>query len=211
MIAAVWIAVAFALGVDPRRLGVLALAIYLPHVVAVLLAVLVWRVRPRSDTRSALFCEAVASELRAGASLRDSLRLAAAAVGLKEAATEETTDGIASSVSAEFEDIGDELALTIRNAGRSGSDAAALFDEIGSLALAQAEVAREVRTATAPGRATALILTLAPVLYLTSQVGSGGLGRLLITSQQRTVSMIGLGLFLMGLTSTALIVWRASR
>lgn len=211
MIAAVWIAAALALGVDPRRLAVLALAVYLPFVVAGALAVVVWRGRPRSDVRSALFCEGVAAELRAGASLLDAMRSSARSVGIAGDAVGESAHSVARVVSEKFSDIGNEVLLTVRNAARSGSDTAAIFDEIGSLALAQAEISREVRTATAPGRATALILTAAPLVYLISQLGSGGLGRLVASSQQRTVTLIGLGLFLAGLGTACLVVWRASR
>ncbi len=118
---------------------------------------------------------------------------------------------VAARVSSEFPSIAEELRLTILAASRSGSDAAALFDEIGTLAIAQTEAAQEVRMATAPGRATALVLLGAPLFYVSSQLGSGGIGRLLATSEQRVVATLGLGLFLVGLTSACAILWRASR
>ena len=74
------LAVAFAVGVDVRRLGVLTVAIYLPVVVFGLVAGVIWRAQRDTEARSALFCEGVASELRAGSPLRDALAAAGASV-----------------------------------------------------------------------------------------------------------------------------------
>jgi hypothetical protein len=118
---------------------------------------------------------------------------------------------VAAIVASEFPNIGEELRLTIVNASRSGSDAAALFDEIGSLAIAQSEISREVRVATAPGKLTALVLVGAPMLFMASQLGSGDLGRLLASSEQRVVALIGLGVFALGFGISSLVLWRAGR
>ncbi|MGD2060728.1 MAG: hypothetical protein PVF87_07685 [Acidimicrobiia bacterium] len=210
MIAAVALAVALAAGVDARRIAMLAGVVYLPYAMAVLLALVAWRSRPGEDSRPSLFCAGVASELRAGASLRSALTTAAGSVGERLSADSSLTE-LAAQVGERFPTIGLELRLTIVSAGRVGSDSAALFDEIGSLALAQAEIKREVRTATAPGRATALVLIGAPMLYVGSRLSSGELGRLFVSPQQRFVALLGLGLFGIGLTLVALIVWRAAK
>lgn len=215
MIVVLSIAVAFALGVDLRRLALLAGAVYLPVVVGGLIALYWFRARPDDSNGPALFCEAVASELRAGANLRDALATAATSVG-GDARSFDLSSGspmteVAAQVAATFPGIEEELRLVIIAASRSGSDAAALFDEIGSLSIAQTEVSREVRVATAPGRATALVLIGAPVFYLVSRASSGGLGTLLASSEQRIAALIGLGLFAVGMAWAFVVLWRASR
>ena len=215
MIVVLMLAIAFGLGVDLRRLLVLAAAIYLPIAVSALIAVHWFRARPDAESSASLFCEGVASELRSGANLRDALTTAATSVGSEPTPVDLTSAAsiaeVAARVSGRFPEIADELELTIIAASRSGSDAASLFDEIGSLAIAQAEVRREIRVATAPGRATALVLVGAPVVYVLSRFSSGGLSRLLASSDQRVVAFIGLGLFLLGLATAALVLWSASR
>ena len=212
MVTAVLLAAALASGVDPRRLALLAAATYLPYVVAGLVVIYVWRSRPVEDEgRSALFCEGVASELRAGASLQTALTNAAGSVGSTVGSTEFSMPDLASAVAREFPAIGEELRLTISQAGKTGSDTAALFDEIGSLSLAQAEIRREVRTATAPGRATALVLIAAPVFYVVSRLTSGSFDRLFVSPYQRYATLLGAGLFVLGLTAVTLIVWRSGR
>lgn len=215
MIPMVVLAMAFAAGIDPRRLTLLAGAIYLPLMVAVLIAFHWFRARPHEANSPALFCEGVASELRAGANVRDALataatsvRSASASVGSSPAAP---ITEVAARVAEEFPSIGEELRLTVIAASRSGSDAAALFDEIGSLAIAQSEIRREIKVATAPGRATALVLVGAPLFYLGTQLGTGGLAGFLASSEQRVVAMLGLGLFLTGLAIACLVLWRAGR
>lgn len=215
MIVLLSIAVAFALGVDVRRLALLAGAVYLPVIVGGLIALYWFRARPDDSNGPALFCEAVASELRAGANLRDALATAATSVGgdarSSDLPSASPMTEVAAQLAAAFPTIAEELRLVVIAASRSGSDAAALFDEIGSLSIAQTEVAREVRIATAPGRATALVLIGAPVFYLVSRASSGGLGTLLVSSEQRVAAAIGLGLFAVGLVWAFLVLWRASR
>lgn len=211
MIGVVLLAAAIASGADPRRVGLLAGAIFLPYVMAVLLVLHVWRSRPDEGNRPSLFCDGVASELRAGASLRAAVTNAAASVGSQVRSNGSSIAGVAEQVAAEFPAIGEELRLIITQAGQTGADAAALFDEIGALALAQGEIRREVRTATAPGRATALVLVAAPVLYILSRLASGSLDGLFVSSYQRYATLLGLGLFVSGLVAVLLIVWRAGR
>lgn len=215
MIVPLALAVAFALGVDPRRLAVLAAAVYVPVALGTLIAVHWFRARPDDREQASLFCEGVASELRAGATLHDSLATAATSVGSSPKSiglmSGSPMTEVAARVAEWFPSIGDELRLTVIAASRAGSDSAALFDEIGSLAIAQSEVRREVRVATAPGRATALVLIGAPVVYLLHQLSAEGLTEFLASSEQRVVAAIGLGLFLLGLLAACLVLWRASR
>lgn len=211
MTVTVALAAALVAGVDPRRVALLAATAYLPYVVAGLVILHLWKSRPEEDIRPSLFCEGVASELRAGASLGSALTNAATSVGSQVRFLGLTMTEVAAQVAEEFPTISDELRLSITNAGRTGADTAALFDEIGSLALAQSEIRREVRTATAPGRATALVLIAAPVLYIGSRLSSGSLDRLFASPHQRYAGVIGLGLFAVGLVAVSLVVWRAGR
>lgn len=211
MIVLVALAAALVAGVDVRRLALLAGAIYLPFLMAGLVAVFVYRSRPEEDSRPSLFCEGVASELRAGASLRSALATAATSMGAPMPPADSAINDVATRIAEEFPAIGEELRLTVVTADRTGSDTAALFDEIGALSLAQSEIRREVRTATAPGRATALVLLAAPLLFVGSRLSGGGLDAFLASPQQRYVAALGLGLFLAGLSGVALVVWRAGR
>jgi hypothetical protein len=216
VIVAVALAAAFAMGVEIRRLLILAGAVYLPLPCAGAIALLAWKSRSDHQHVSALFCEGVAAELRAGATLRDSLVTAATSVGrdmsaLTGNATAVPIGEVAIQISEGFPDIAQEVRLTVLNAATSGSDAADLFDEIGSLAMSKAEIRHEVRVATAPARATALFLVGAPVIYVTNRLSSGGLEQLIASTSQRVVTLIGLGLFTLGVLTTALLVWRAGR
>ncbi len=206
------VAAAVAVGLEFRKMMLLAGAVFAPLAMLGGLAVLYWRQRTIAESRAAMFCEGVASELRSGSPLGHAL--AAAAAPVEEAALDALTPGTpqteaAHMVGEAFPEVGPELESTITAAFRSGSKSADLFDEIGSLAIAQAEVSREVRVASAPARATALIFIAAPTIYLVLQARSGGLARLLAHPEQRLVSMIGLGLFGAGLLAAGLLAWRA--
>ncbi len=212
MIEVLLLAAAFATGVDPRRIALIAGALYLPLVVAGLIAVYWLRGRPDSRHRPSLFCEGVASELRAGATLRDALAAAATSVGTSvELSHSIPMAEVAARIASEFPDIGQEIRLTVAAAARTGSDAAALFDEIGVLALSQDEVGHEVRMATAPGRATALVLIGAPLFYLITRLGGGGLSGYLASSEQRIAATIGIGLFSLGVIAASFVLWRSGR
>ena len=211
MIVPLLLATAIALDVDIRRVALLAAVAYLPELVAAGIALMIWRGRPGEDTKPALFCEAVASELRAGSTLRQAVAGAAVSVAGLVVGPDRSLGDLADDIAMEFPQIEQELRLTLVAAARTGSDAAALFDEIGFLALAQSEIRREVRVATAPGRATALVLVGAPVAYVLGQAGGGGLADLLASPQQRVVALLGLGLLMLGLALAAVVVWRAER
>lgn len=214
MIVPVALAAAFAIGVDWRRLAVLGGAVYLPWAAAILVAWITWKARPGDADRSPLFCEGVAAELRAGSSLRGALTAAATSVGIAPRALGSSDDrplaDVAETLAEEFPAISDELRLTVLNASNSGSRAADLFDEIGSLAIAQSEMRRELRVATAPARAAAMLMIGAPTVYLVGRAGAGDLAVMLESSQQRIAVAIGLGLFMIGAVSASVVVWRAS-
>ncbi|HSK07598.1 MAG TPA: hypothetical protein VK990_08780 [Acidimicrobiia bacterium] len=210
-----WVLVAsgVALGVDWRRLSLLVLVLIAPLPVACLVAVHWWRARPGLSLRAARFCEAVSGELRAGASLRDGLEKAALSVEA-ETLARACRDGapmeeIASVAGTEFSEIGPELAALLARADGVGVSPAALFDEIGDLALAQVEVAHEVSAASAPARATGAVLLLFPLLVVGWALTRGDLEPYLRHPAQRAAVLTGLGLVVSGLISSVLILRRA--
>jgi Flp pilus assembly protein TadB len=205
------LAVALAAGIDVRRVGLLAITLYLPVLVVGMVAIFMWRARRDAEARSALFCEAVASELRAGSSLREALSAAGASVRGSYRAVDpgSSIDDIARALGDEFEDVGVELEMTIKTAARSGSRAADLFDEIGSVAIARSEISHEVRVGSSPARATAIVFVSVPVIYLVIQARSGTLTGLLAAPEQRIAGVTGLLLFITGIVSAALLMWRA--
>lgn len=207
------LAFAYLCGVDRWRLGLLGVVLYVPILAVPLVVYAALKGRSGVDDRAAIFCENVSSELRSGLSLRDAVVSAAGAVGVFAVSSGRPGTGslhsIVEGLEKEFEGIGRELRATIDVSNRSGGAAAAVFDEIGSIALAQAEIAREVRNASAAARATAGFFLLAPAAYFTYQMHSGGLSGSLFLPQQRVAAVIGFVLFLAGLGCVVFLIWRA--
>ena len=206
------VALAVGAGVDVRRIGVLAAALYVPWLVLAGTVALAWGSRQTTDDRSVLFCESVASELRSGSPLGAALAAAATSVGSHVLTTLPIglrPAEVANVVRSEFGDVGLELEATIKAAARTGGQSAELFDEIGSLAIAEAEIAREVRVASAPARATALVFVAAPVVFLFFQARSGSLA-FLADPAQRIAGLAGLALFAVGLVTVVILMWRSA-
>jgi hypothetical protein len=109
----------------------------------------------------------------------------------------------------EFEEIGVEVGAVIERLSRLGSPAAALFDELAVLSLAQVEVTHEVATAAAPARATAVVLLLVPLVAIGSVTISGRIGGYLSTPAQRISAVIGLALIILGIGAAGSILSRA--
>ncbi|HSO49776.1 MAG TPA: hypothetical protein VLS86_04460 [Acidimicrobiia bacterium] len=200
-------------GVDHRRTLVLVLALIAPLPVVALIGIHAWQARPRVSTRAAVFCEAVAGEMRAGASLRFALERAAASVGAsdleKMSRDGATLSELALAARTEFEEIGVALGAVIERLFRLGSPAAALFDELAVLSLAQVEVAHEVATAAAPARATAVVLLLVPLVAIGSVTASGRIGDYLSSPAQRIAAVTGLALIILGVGVAGSILSRA--
>lgn len=207
------LAVAIVAGMDIKRVGILATAIYLPILVVGLALVTIWNTRRGTEARSALFCEGVAADLRAGSPLRDALVSASDSVGIglqyDAMAHGGSLADIALALGEELDDVGIELEMTIKTAALSGSRAADLFDEIGSVAIAQSEIYHEVRVASSSARATVVVFVVFPVLYLVFQARSGSLARLVAAPEQRIAGVAGLMLFVVGIVVAALLLWRA--
>jgi len=208
------IAVGVGLGVDWRHLGLLLLTVVAPLPAACLIAVHWWRARPGLSMRAAQFCEAVSGELRAGATLRTGLEKAAISVGAIELARlcrlGASTHEIAREARVEFTEIGPELGALLTRADEIGISPAALFDEIGGLALAQVEVAHEVAIASAPARATGAVLLIAPLLAAGWAVTRGELEPFLRQPAQRAAALLGLALVAAGL-ALSIVILRRSR
>jgi hypothetical protein len=116
---------------------------------------------------------------------------------------------IAREARAEFTEIGPELGALLARADGVGVSPAALFDEIGALALAQVEVAHEVSIASASARATGAVLLFFPLFVVGWALTRGDLEPYLRHSAQRAAVLIGLALILGGLVSSILILRRA--
>ncbi len=198
-------------GADPRRVAILGLNLVFPWILLPLIALAYMRPATRRPD-SVAFCEAVASELRSGATLLQALTAAGVAADSKVLGgmgqSGATPAEMARVLAGEFVDVGRELAAAVDAVARSGAPSAELFDEIGALALAQAEIAHEVRIASAPARATVVVFVAAPFIYLSQRLSSGGLGELLLTPAQRGVTLVGLGLLVAGLLAVLALVGR---
>jgi len=206
------IALGLAAGVEWRRIALLAVVVAAPLPMAGLAAIHWWRARPGLSMRATRFCEAVSGELRAGASVRASLETAAVSVEAMDVArscrTGAAMNQVARAAAAEFGEIGPELGALLARADGLGVSPAALFDEIGALALAQVEVAHEVSIASAPARATGAILLLAPILAVGWVLTQGSLEGLLRQPAQRAAALTGLALVAAGITVSVLILRR---
>ncbi len=210
-----WVLLAFgvAAGIEWPRLLLLALTLIAPVPMIGLIALHWWQARPGLSMRAARFCEAVSTELRAGATLRASLERAGVSVEASEIVTRcregASMAEIALAAGAEFGEIGPELKALLARADDLGVSPAALFDEIGGLAIAQVELAHEVSIASAPARATGAVLLIAPALAIAWALRRGGLEPFVRQPAQRAAVMLGLALVGAGLVVSIGILRRA--
>ena len=194
---------ALLMGVELRRIALLTGAVLAPWMVGLFLGWHWWRSRSGASIRSVLFCDAVAGELRSGAPLRMAVAGAAGSVDARplEALchSDAPIDAIATSLRAEFPDVGRELSGVVSRVSLLGSPSADVFDEISGLALAQVELAQEFASASAPARATAFVLLIAPLAALAAVGARGDVGNYLQSSAQRGAVVIGLAMVVAGL------------
>jgi hypothetical protein len=207
----IWaIAGAWAAGVDSRRIGVLAAAVLVPVPTSLLIVYAIWRGRRQEASKAVAFCMAAASEMRAGSSVLRALEVSSRSAGIPPAAALAAEGAplqeVVRAIGEHLPEIGPELAAALGPAQRGGARVADLFDEIASLAIAQADIAAEVKMATAPVRATVAVLALAPLLYLAWR---GGIPANEVPGQS-VVSLVGAILFLIGLSAVVLITRRGS-
>lgn len=207
------IAAAVAAGVDWRRLTLLGVGLAAPALFMGLVALAWWRARPGLSMRAVRFSEAVSAELRAGASLRQAVEKSALSVDAAEVAqlcrVGAPMSLVGRAASTDFEAVGPELSALLARAGDIGVSPAALFDEIGGLALAQVEVAHEVSMSSASARATGAVLVGAAVAGVAWALTSSGLEPFLRHPAQRSAVVVGVMLVLSGLALSILILRRA--
>jgi hypothetical protein len=200
------LAAGVATNVDWRRLGLLVFALALPVPAAVLVGILWWRSRPALNMRGARFCDAISTELRAGASFRAALETAAVSVDATEmihlCQVGASMANITVAAREEFSGIGQELGALIARPQGVGVSPAALFEEIGNLAMAQLEVEHEVSTASAAAKATGTVLLIGPVAAISLTAMRGGFDPYLAQPAQRVAAFLGLGLAGIGLLVT---------
>jgi Flp pilus assembly protein TadB len=203
------ISLAVLAGVDLRRVGLLGALLHFPLAVIPLTALAIMRGQSSSGI-TVDYCDGVASELRAGSSLRQALAASASAVGRPALAAQIWNADLSSAavvVGSEFPGVGRELNVAIASTSRTGGPMAAVFDGLASLAIAEDEMEREVRVATAPAKAAATLLLTAPTLYLAARWES--LHELFGQPGQRTAGTIGAVLVVAGLVIGVIIVRRA--
>lgn len=210
MAESVLVVTALVAGVDLRVTAILALALAYPVLGLLAIVIHVLRSRGGESTRSAVFCHSVARELRAGATMRSALAGAARVVGLDDVADDldrgHALAGILPTLGAALPEIESELVVLVEGVASSGSMSASLFDELGDLALAHVEMNEEIRMATAPARASAVVLIGLPVAYLGYRFANGDFGGLLSDPTHAVVAFSGLALALAGLVLGWLLV-----
>ncbi len=210
-----WLVVAWALsaGMDWRVVVLLNAALTFPLWALGGIAVHVLVHRPGTSTRSAVFCQSVGRELRAGAPLRTAIADAARAVEAEPISVSLESGSLLEEVipelRVEFPEIGQEIGALLTAVAETGSAAAPLFQELGDLALARVESTEEIRVATSPARASIAVLVGLPTLYIGYQLSTGAIGNLLRNPAQQGVALLGMGLAGAGLLLSVLLVKRA--
>jgi Flp pilus assembly protein TadB len=116
---------------------------------------------------------------------------------------------VVASLRREFPEIGNEIGPLVEAVAEAGSAAAPLFQELGELALSQVEVTEEIRVATAPARASALVLVGLPVAYLSYQLSTGAITDLLGNPAQQGIAVAGVILAGGGLVASLMLVRKA--
>lgn len=210
-----WFVVVFALsaGMDWRVVLLLCAALFYPLLTLGGIAGHVLVHRPGTSTRSAVFCQSVARELRTGSSLRAAISDAARTV--EASAISESLDSgsllvdVIPELRNEFPEIGQEIGALVVAVAETGSAAAPLFQELGDLALARIETTEEIKVATSPARASVAVLVGLPVLYIGYQLSTGAIGDLLGNPAQQGVAVVGIVLTGAGLLASVLLVRRA--
>jgi hypothetical protein len=117
---------------------------------------------------------------------------------------------IAAATRHEFAVIGEELNAVLARSERMSVSPAALFDELGSIALAELEVAHEVATASAPAKATGAVLLIAPITAIILTASRSGFDPFLTQPAQRASALVGLGLAIAGIVASGVILRRAT-
>lgn len=216
MTEAIVVATGLAIGIDWRVIALVSGAVWapVPSAVAVAVAVLVGRrlvdrARYGGDLR---FVESVAGELRAGASIRASLRAACGSLDGADAIVRrldvgEPLDTAISGIRDLLPSVGHlvESAVTV---GARGGRMLPIFEELIVHAGSEAAATAELRTALAPIRASLVVLVGAPAVYLVWSALTGRLWRLLQQPGGLGLAAVGAILFMSGLGAMLLLMRR---
>ncbi len=204
-------------GAPVQVLVLVALAIYQPWIALALLGALTVFGREKTGVDEGAFLQAVAAELRGGASLRAALAEAADPVRSLRSAARGARAGqplgqVAGLLSTGLPRYGRLTATAVRIAGRTGGRVASTFDELALLAAEDLQIEGERKAATAQARLSAWIVGGLPVAYLVFALRRGHLAVLWNTGNAGMV-VLGLGgLFLVsGTVAVAALVRRAAR
>lgn len=210
---AVVIALGLTVGVDWRLLALVSAAVWAPLPAAVATGAVVIVGRRHLAARGAggeiRFVESVVGELRAGASVRAALATACAPMPVCGPMIRrlEVGDPVAEAV-AGLADALPRVGSLVEAAVQAGADGGRLvpvFEELVVHAVAEEEVAVEMRTATAQVRASMLVLVGGPVAYLAWSAGSGRLGELLGLPGGAVLASLGGALFTTGIVVMLLV------
>jgi len=188
------------------EVALLGLALWKPlaaGVVAVAAVAIGIKHQRRAGSEEAVYLQAVALELRAGASLRAAIESAAhrtpgldlegpvrlARVGAPMA-------DIAGALGARLPRYGVIAGSAIHTAGLTGGRVAGIFDSLAQIASEDRDLARERRAATAQARISAWIVGGIPIVFLAFGFASGRLGSVLRSG-------VGVGIITVGLALVA--------
>ena len=162
------------------------------------------RLRGRDENDEARFLQAVASELRGGASLRQALATAAEAtpaLGLAMCAAASRSGVPLHRVGSDLESrliaTGHAAAAAVELAGEVGGASAAMFENLARLAYEDDRFRRDLRVATSQARLSALVIAGLPVAFLAFMAAIGKFDDLWHTS--RFLLLAGAGLVIVGL------------
>lgn len=166
-----------------------------------------------------VFCNAMAAELKAGASLRIALSAAAARVpelGLaaagRRAVAGQPAPAVAEELARALPRNGRLAGAAFALAAETGARAADVFETLAQHAAGVDELARERSTLTAQARLSAMVVGGAPVLLLIALVATGrGQTMLAAGPVGWAIALVGVGLEITGLGAVALMLWRAGR
>lgn len=201
-------------GVRTWQLMVLALVLFAPAALVPPIGYALITGRRQAPDRTALFCDGVASELRAGSTLRSALLRAAESVSIDVDAvagrgSSKSLGTITHTIATALPRLGEELEAIVEAVARSGSVAADLFDELAAVAISQEEIHHEIVVATAPARATAWFFLMAPTAFLAYQMSRGAITQMFAQPAQRLIGAIGALLYIGGVMWMASLIRRA--
>lgn len=195
MIEVLVLAAGVAAGVPVPTLAAIGLVHLSPGTALILWAVAMVMARRGLDPapEEALLMMAIAGELRAGQSLRGAIASATTHQRFTRthrlARAGSPIETVADRLASELSGGGRLLGAVIEVADRVGGPAAAAFEQLAAVALTEAELRRERRTAVAPAMIQAILVGGVPLVVLVTKVldrsiweslGGGGVERLVV-------------------------------